>query len=125
MPPLPPRPSPPWGRGWTATGAFTSRRGPGLRPPKGYGRSGQTARYGPQAGEGVPADLLVVDNNAGQDASLHREASNPGAVNYKRKGGGDPAPAGSPPRRVFPCRYQKRGAYIQDNVCATREEWLE
>jgi hypothetical protein len=22
-------PSPPWGRGWTATGAFTSRRGPG------------------------------------------------------------------------------------------------
>ena len=22
-------PSPPWGRGWTATGAFTSRGGPG------------------------------------------------------------------------------------------------
>jgi hypothetical protein len=22
-------PSPPWGRGWTATGDFTSRRGPG------------------------------------------------------------------------------------------------
>jgi len=35
--------------------AFTSRRGPGLRPPKGYGRSGQTARYGPQAGEGSVA----------------------------------------------------------------------
>ena len=49
-----------------------------------------------------------------------REASNPGAVNYKGKGGGDPAPAGSPPRRVFRCRCQKRGAYIHDNVCATR-----
>ena len=36
-------------------GAFTSRRGPGLRPPKGYGRSGRTARYGPQAGEGSVA----------------------------------------------------------------------
>ena len=23
------QPSPPWGRGWAATGAFTSRRGPG------------------------------------------------------------------------------------------------
>ena len=44
--------APPEGRGWTATGAFTSRRGPGLRPPKGYGRSGRTARYGQQAGEG-------------------------------------------------------------------------
>jgi len=26
----------------------------------------------------------------------------------------------SPPRRVFRCRCQKRGAYIHDNVCATR-----
>jgi hypothetical protein len=34
-------------------GVFISRRGPGLRPPKGYGRSGRTPRYGPQAGEGV------------------------------------------------------------------------
>jgi hypothetical protein len=34
-------------------GAFTSRRGTGLRPPKAYGRSGRTVRYGPQAGEGV------------------------------------------------------------------------
>jgi hypothetical protein len=41
-----PRPSPPWGRGWTATGVFFSRGGPG---------------------EGVPAKLLVVNNNAGQD----------------------------------------------------------
>ena len=43
-----PRPSPPWGRGWTATGVFFSRGGPG---------------------EGVPAKLLVVNNNAGQDTS--------------------------------------------------------
>ena len=59
------QPSPPWGRGWTAAGVFFSRGGPGLRPPtrrqkaalgrraKGYGCSGRTARYGPQAGEGV------------------------------------------------------------------------
>jgi hypothetical protein len=31
---------------------FTSRRRTGLRLPKGYGRSGRTARYGPRAGEG-------------------------------------------------------------------------
>ena len=43
-----PRPSPPWGRAWTAAGAFVSRGGPG---------------------EGVPANLLVVNNNAGQDTS--------------------------------------------------------
>jgi hypothetical protein len=35
-------------------GVPASRRGTGLRPPKGYGRSERTARYGPQAGEGVP-----------------------------------------------------------------------
>ena len=35
------------------TDAFTSQGGPGLRPPKGYGRSGRAARYGPQAGEGA------------------------------------------------------------------------
>ena len=34
------------------TGVCTSRHGPGLRPPKGYGGSGLTARYGPRAGEG-------------------------------------------------------------------------
>jgi hypothetical protein len=34
-------------------GAFTSRRRTGLRPPKDYGRSGRTARYGPQACEGL------------------------------------------------------------------------
>ncbi len=43
----------PSGRGWTAAGIFFSPGGPGLRPPKGYWRSGPTARYGPQAGEGV------------------------------------------------------------------------
>jgi hypothetical protein len=62
-----PSPSPPWGRGWPAAGAFVSQGGPGLRPPKGYGHLGRTARYGPQAGEGVPAKLVVVNNNAGQD----------------------------------------------------------
>jgi hypothetical protein len=35
------------------TGVFFSRGAPGLRPPKGYGRSGCTACYGPQAAEGV------------------------------------------------------------------------
>jgi hypothetical protein len=44
-------PSPP-GRGWTATRVLISRRGPGLRPPKGYQCAGRRARYGPQAGEG-------------------------------------------------------------------------
>jgi hypothetical protein len=33
--------------------------------------------------------------------------------------GGCPAPAGSPPRRVFRCPRQERGAGIQNNVCAT------
>jgi len=36
-----------------AAGAFFSRSGSGLRPPKGYGRSGHATGYGPQAGEGV------------------------------------------------------------------------
>jgi len=40
------RPSPPWGRGWTAAGAFISRGGPG---------------------EGVPAKLLIVKYGVGQD----------------------------------------------------------
>jgi hypothetical protein len=40
---------------WIAdrNGVFFSRGAPGLRPLKGYGRSGRTACYGPQAGEGV------------------------------------------------------------------------
>ena len=43
---------------WVArTGAFFSRRGTGLRPPKGYWRSGRAARYGPQAGEGVDGSM--------------------------------------------------------------------
>ena len=46
-------PSPPWGRGWTATGAFSSRGGPGLRPPKGKRRAVNNIGFGPQAGEGV------------------------------------------------------------------------
>ena len=46
--PLLGRPSPPWGRGWTAAGVFFSRSG---------------------TGEGVPAKLLVDNNNAGQDTS--------------------------------------------------------
>ena len=37
--------------------AFISRRGPGLSPPKGYGRSQRTTRLGPQAGEGVATHL--------------------------------------------------------------------
>jgi hypothetical protein len=44
----------PWGEGGPPP-AFFSRGGPGLRPPKGYARSGQTIRYGPQAGEGSVA----------------------------------------------------------------------
>ena len=65
-------------------GAFTSRRGPGLRPPtrrqkaalgrraKGYGRSGRAASYGPppvasaegvpQAGEGVFSGFLTTSH---------------------------------------------------------------
>ena len=39
-------------------GVFFSRGEPGLRPPKGYGRSGRTARYGPQAGEGVGQQMV-------------------------------------------------------------------
>ena len=41
-------------------GAFTSRRGPGLRPPKGYWRSRRAARYGPQAGEGGANLVLPI-----------------------------------------------------------------
>ena len=46
-------PSPPWGRGWTATGAFTSRGETGLRPPKGHPQAPTNLGFGPQAGEGV------------------------------------------------------------------------
>jgi len=48
-------PSPPWGKGWPVASVFFSRGGSGLRPPKGYGGSGRTACYYPQAGEGVLA----------------------------------------------------------------------
>ncbi len=49
-------PSLPWGRGWTAAGAFSSRRGPGLRPPEVAYAPELQRRSGscPQAGEGVP-----------------------------------------------------------------------
>jgi hypothetical protein len=46
-------PSPPWGRGWTAAGAFFSRGGPGLHPPKRKRRAVNNIGFGPQAGEGV------------------------------------------------------------------------
>jgi hypothetical protein len=48
--------------------------GPGLRPPKGYGRSGCTARYGPQAGEGAAGLRAVVWSPTAPDldASPHR-----------------------------------------------------
>jgi hypothetical protein len=39
-------------------GAFASRRGPGLCPPKGLGHPGRTAGYGPQAGEWVTAQPI-------------------------------------------------------------------
>jgi hypothetical protein len=55
----------PWGRGWTAPGVFFS--GAGLRTAKGYGRSGRTACYGPQAGERGLAKLLAVSNNVRHD----------------------------------------------------------
>jgi hypothetical protein len=50
-------------------GAFSSRRGTGLRPPKDYGRSGGTARYGPQAGEGVPVELAGPPGGGSQPDS--------------------------------------------------------
>jgi hypothetical protein len=44
------------GRRWSATAVFTSRRGPGLRPPKGYQHPGRRPCYGPQTGDGfLPA----------------------------------------------------------------------
>jgi glycosyltransferase involved in cell wall biosynthesis len=84
-----PCPSPPWERGGTAASAFSSRApapsgarraGPGLRPPKGYGRSGRTARYGPQAGEGVPPKPLAVSNSAGQDTCAPSAAAEPEVI---------------------------------------------
>ncbi len=41
------------GRGWTAAGVFTSRRGTGLRPPKGRLGTVNDLGFGPQAGEGL------------------------------------------------------------------------
>jgi pantoate--beta-alanine ligase len=52
-------PSPPWGRGWTATGAFSSRGGPGLHPPKGNRRAVNNIGFGPQAGEGVTPEQIA------------------------------------------------------------------
>ena len=43
----------PLGERVACDGVFFSRRGTGLRPPKGHRRSGLSASYGPQAGEGV------------------------------------------------------------------------
>jgi NADH-quinone oxidoreductase subunit M len=72
------RPSPsPKGRGWTSTGAFTSRRGPGLRPPKGYWRSGRAARYGPQAGEGSFAERRGVGGADMKEVTPARYARHP------------------------------------------------
>jgi hypothetical protein len=52
-------------------GAFTSRRGSGLRPPKGYGRSGRAAGFGPQAGEGVL--VRYFHGNEESRSALRRE----------------------------------------------------
>ena len=42
----------------------------GFRPPKGYGRSGRAARFGPQAGEGsLGRGCSVVDAKTGR---IHR-----------------------------------------------------
>jgi hypothetical protein len=54
----------PLGERVARAGAFFSRRGTGLRPPKGYARSARTARYGPQAGEGVESAAAVRFRNA-------------------------------------------------------------
>jgi tRNA uridine 5-carboxymethylaminomethyl modification enzyme len=54
---------------------FSRRRGTGLRPPKGYGRSGRAARYGPQAGEGV-----------GQDGPLSHEEARRIETDFKYEG---------------------------------------
>ena len=72
------------------TGVFLSRGGPGLRPPKDYGRSGRTARYGPQVGEGVL--FWYTAPNTGEcktncrDSSLakKRRAQNDGANEFFR-----------------------------------------
>jgi hypothetical protein len=49
------QPSPPWGRGWTATGAFTSRGGAGRAYARRRGTRWSVNEFGfsPQAGEGV------------------------------------------------------------------------
>jgi hypothetical protein len=41
------------GEGGPLSRCTSSGSGSGLRPPKGYGRSGRTARYGPQGDEGL------------------------------------------------------------------------
>ena len=70
-------------------GAFTSRRGTGLRPPKGCGRSGRKARYGPQAGEGVLTTRAVPIFMAARNLALSifkamRDSSSPGAPRNDR-----------------------------------------
>jgi hypothetical protein len=49
----------PWGRGWTANGAFSSRGGPGLRPPKGKRRAVNNIGFAPPAGEGVTGEQIA------------------------------------------------------------------
>ena len=91
-------------------GAFTGQRGPGLRPPtrrqkaalgrraKGYGRSGRTARYGPQAGEGSvarrgrpkTARFLRRHENDCAEGTLEC-GSGAAALNSKRYGGSSAA----------------------------------
>ena len=54
-----PHPSPPWGRGWTAAGASSSRGGPG---------------------EGVAPNPPVVNNNAEPDTAAPAAAAEPAAI---------------------------------------------
>ncbi len=65
-------PSPPWGRGWLAAGVFTSRREPGLRPPKVAYAPELQRRSGscPQAGEGVAEIVQKESVKSAQSADL-------------------------------------------------------
>jgi hypothetical protein len=98
------RPSP-LGRGWAASGVFTSRRGPGLRPPtrrqkaalgrraKGDGCSGRTARSGPP-----PVAWAEGGPQAGEGPVLARPFRQIGTVSLRDIA--NPKGRGSAPARV-------------------------
>jgi hypothetical protein len=118
-----------------------SRRGTGLRPPEGYGRSESAARYGPQAGEGVPTRIGLAQPSrlsrrlAGGEGvaspafspadTPHRPVQGGAGWTFARRRvmdaqGAEPATARLPSARLREARRQVRGRSASVSQSANR-----